>query len=166
MSVLLNLFQYGMSRSGVFITCITEIERIKVEGGVDIFQTVKSARAQRPHMVSTSVSYCLQPFKVTLISTLSICTYHWFYENLPNQLTPVCGTYNNSHTKSTRGTAPSSLEIREQLDFVQPSASWSSFVNTFATMKSNVLPITCFIRSVSLDRPDYQCIMGWSSNPD
>ena len=33
-----------------------EIERVKVEGGVDIFQTVKAARAQRPHMVYTSVS--------------------------------------------------------------------------------------------------------------
>ena len=47
----------GMSRSGVFITCMSEIERVKVEGGVDIFQTVKAARAQRPHMVYTSVSY-------------------------------------------------------------------------------------------------------------
>ena len=49
-------FSDGMSRSGVFITCMTEIERVKVEGGVDIFQTVKGARAQRPHMVNTSVS--------------------------------------------------------------------------------------------------------------
>ena len=48
-------FSDGMSRSGVFITCMTEIERVKVEGGVDIFQTVKAARAQGPHMASTSV---------------------------------------------------------------------------------------------------------------
>ena len=47
----------GMSRSGVFITCMSEIERVKVEGDVDIFQTVKAARAQRPHMVYTTVSY-------------------------------------------------------------------------------------------------------------
>ena len=45
-----------MSRSGVFITCMSEIERVKVEGGVNIFQTVKAARAQRPHMVYTRVS--------------------------------------------------------------------------------------------------------------
>ena len=51
-----HLSSDGMSRSGVFITCMTEIERVKVEGGVDIFQTVKAARAQRPHMVYTSVS--------------------------------------------------------------------------------------------------------------
>ena len=53
-----------MSRSGVFITCMSEMERVEVEGGVDIFQTVKAARAQRPHMVYTSVSFskctCLQ----------------------------------------------------------------------------------------------------------
>ena len=46
----------GMSRSGVFITCMSEIERVKVEGGVDIFQTVKTARAQRPHMVASHIS--------------------------------------------------------------------------------------------------------------
>ena len=51
------LFSDGMSRSGVFITCMSEIERVKDEGGVDIFQSVKAARAQRPHMVNTSVSY-------------------------------------------------------------------------------------------------------------
>ena len=53
-----HLSSDGMSRSGVFITCMTEIARVKVEGGVDIFQTVKAARAQRPHMVNTSVSDC------------------------------------------------------------------------------------------------------------
>ena len=52
------LFSDGMSRSGVFITCMSEIERVKVEGAVDIFQTVKAERAQRPHVVYTSVSYC------------------------------------------------------------------------------------------------------------
>ena len=51
------LFSDGMSRSGVFITCMSEIERVKDEGAVDIFQSVKAARTQRPHMVNTSVSY-------------------------------------------------------------------------------------------------------------
>ena len=61
------LFSDGMSRSGVFITCMSEIERVKVEGAVDIFQTVKAARTQRPHMVYTSVSYC-QNFQVKLLA--------------------------------------------------------------------------------------------------
>ena len=51
------LFSDGMSRSGVFITCMSESERVKDEGAVDIFQSVKAARTQRPHMVNTSVSY-------------------------------------------------------------------------------------------------------------
>ena len=54
------LFSDGMSRSGVFITCMSEIEGVKVEGAVDIFQSVKAARAQRPHMVFTSVSLFFQ----------------------------------------------------------------------------------------------------------
>ena len=46
----------GMSRTGVFITTMAEVERVKVQGEVDIFQTVKAARSERPHMVSTPVS--------------------------------------------------------------------------------------------------------------
>ena len=45
----------GMSRTGVFITAMAEVERVKVQGEVDIFQTVKAARSERPHMVSTPV---------------------------------------------------------------------------------------------------------------
>ena len=46
----------GMSRTGVFITVMSEIDRVKVEGEMDIFHTVKAARTDRPHMVSTVVS--------------------------------------------------------------------------------------------------------------
>ena len=47
----------GMSRTGVFITVMSEIDRVKVEGEIDIFQTVKAARTARPHMVPTVVSF-------------------------------------------------------------------------------------------------------------
>ena len=47
----------GMGRTGVLITAMSEIERVKVEGEIDIFQTVKAIRVQRPNMVSTVVSY-------------------------------------------------------------------------------------------------------------
>ena len=67
-------FSDGMSRSGVFITCMTEIERVKDEGAVAIFQTVKAARAQRPHMVYTSVSDGLN--YVCNIPTSIACTKH------------------------------------------------------------------------------------------
>ena len=47
----------GMGRTGVFITAMSEIERVKFEGEIDLFQTVKAIRVQRPNMVSTVVSY-------------------------------------------------------------------------------------------------------------
>ena len=49
-------FSDGMGRTGVFITVMAETERVKVEKEVDIFQTVKAIRVQRPNMVSTVVS--------------------------------------------------------------------------------------------------------------
>ena len=41
----------------MFICAMSEVERVKVEGQVDVFQTVKAIRTQRPHMVDTYVSY-------------------------------------------------------------------------------------------------------------
>ena len=55
-SVLCALHSDGMSRTGVFITVMSEIDRVKVEGEMDIFHTVKAARKARPNMVSTVVS--------------------------------------------------------------------------------------------------------------
>ena len=60
-----------MGRTGVFITAMSEIERVKFEGEVDIFQTVKAIRVQRPNMVSTVVSYkelhtCITSFQIQL----------------------------------------------------------------------------------------------------
>ena len=54
--LLIYYYSDGMGRTGVFITAMSEIERVKIEGEVDIFQTVKSMRVQRPNMVSTVVS--------------------------------------------------------------------------------------------------------------
>ena len=46
-----------MARTGVFIAAMSEVERVKAEGEIDLFQTVKAARSKRPHMISTPVSY-------------------------------------------------------------------------------------------------------------
>ena len=51
------LYSNGMGRTGVFITAMSEIERVKVEGEIDLFQTVKAIRVQRPNMVCTVVSF-------------------------------------------------------------------------------------------------------------
>ena len=43
----------------MFICAMSEVERVKVEGQVDVFQTIKGMRIQRPHMVDTPVSVCV-----------------------------------------------------------------------------------------------------------
>lgn len=46
----------GVGRTGVFITLSIVLERMRYEGAVDIFQTVKMLRTQRPAMVQTEVN--------------------------------------------------------------------------------------------------------------
>lgn len=45
----------GVGRTGVFITLSIVFERIRYEGLVDVFQTVKLLRTQRPALVQTEV---------------------------------------------------------------------------------------------------------------
>uniref|UniRef100_A0AAY4DJW9 Tyrosine-protein phosphatase non-receptor type 20 n=1 Tax=Denticeps clupeoides TaxID=299321 RepID=A0AAY4DJW9_9TELE len=45
----------GAGRTGVFIAVCILVERLQAEGRLDIFQTTKSLRLQRPHMVQTLV---------------------------------------------------------------------------------------------------------------
>ena len=51
------LFSNGIGRTGVFITLHAQLERLKIEGVIDVFQFIKSAREQREGLVSTPVSY-------------------------------------------------------------------------------------------------------------
>lgn len=46
----------GAGRTGTFIALSNILERVKAECLLDVFQTVKSLRMQRPHMVQTVVS--------------------------------------------------------------------------------------------------------------
>ena len=57
----LLLHSAGVGRTGVFITLSIVLERMRYEGVVDIFQTVKMLRTQRPAMVQTEVR-CFFPF--------------------------------------------------------------------------------------------------------
>lgn len=45
----------GIGRSGIFITLHIVLERMVAEGLVDVFQTIKNLRIQRPAMVQTLV---------------------------------------------------------------------------------------------------------------
>ncbi|GIX68631.1 tyrosine-protein phosphatase Lar [Caerostris extrusa] len=47
----------GVGRSGVFITLSIVLERMQYEGVVDVFQTVRTLRTQRPGMVQTEDQY-------------------------------------------------------------------------------------------------------------
>ena len=51
----LALDSAGVGRTGVFITLSIVLERMRYEGVVDIFQTVKMLRTQRPAMVQMEV---------------------------------------------------------------------------------------------------------------
>lgn len=53
------IFSAGVGRTGVFITLSIVLERMRYEGVVDMFQTVKMLRTQRPAMVQTEVCYHL-----------------------------------------------------------------------------------------------------------
>ncbi|TSK53735.1 Receptor-type tyrosine-protein phosphatase S [Bagarius yarrelli] len=50
-------YSAGVGRTGVFITLSIVLERMRYEGVVDIFQTVKMLRTQRPAMVQTEDEY-------------------------------------------------------------------------------------------------------------
>ena len=45
-----------MGRAGAFLALCICLERMKVENVVDVFQTVRTMRSQRPVMVNTTVS--------------------------------------------------------------------------------------------------------------
>lgn len=47
----------GGGRTGVFIALATIIDRMNLEGVVDIFTTVKLLRTERPNMVETRDEY-------------------------------------------------------------------------------------------------------------
>src|SRR5688572_12150548 len=50
-------YSAGVGRSGVFITLSIVLERMRYEGSIDQFQTVKMLRTQRQSMVQTEVSF-------------------------------------------------------------------------------------------------------------
>ena len=48
-------FSDGVGRSGTFLCVHSQLERLKTEGIVDVFQTVKLARRQREHLMPKEV---------------------------------------------------------------------------------------------------------------
>ena len=54
-------FSTGVGRTGCFVALSTIIERMRCEGLLDVFMTVKNVRTHRPFMVRTLVSLMLFP---------------------------------------------------------------------------------------------------------
>lgn len=53
----------GIGRTGTFICIYSQLERLKAEGVVDVFQSVKASRLQRPLVVTNTVRWqqnCIQ----------------------------------------------------------------------------------------------------------
>jgi len=49
----------GVGRTGVFITLSMVLERMRYEGLVDMYQTVRMLWTQRPAIVQTEVRLCI-----------------------------------------------------------------------------------------------------------
>ena len=45
----------GIARSGTFLVIHSQLERLKTEGVVDVFQAVRAARIQRPGVIPNNV---------------------------------------------------------------------------------------------------------------
>lgn len=60
----------GVGRTGVFIALSIALERMRFEGVVDLFQTVKTLRTQRPAMVQTEVGDAADGIKGRALSFL------------------------------------------------------------------------------------------------
>jgi hypothetical protein len=65
----------GAGRTGVFTTLSIVLERMRYEGVVDMFQTVKMLRTQRPAMVQTEVGslHFHSPFPTFSLLAGSVC---------------------------------------------------------------------------------------------
>ena len=56
----LSLISDGVGRTGTFICIHSQLERLKTEGVVDVFQAIKSARIQRPGIIPSDVRFILK----------------------------------------------------------------------------------------------------------
>ena len=59
----------GVVRSGTFLIIHSQLERLKTEGVVDVFQAIKSARIHRPGIIPNIV--CLSS---TLLCLQTLCS--------------------------------------------------------------------------------------------
>ena len=66
----------GLERTGIFIVIDAQIQRIKTESTVDIFNNVQQLCYSRNHMIQTQVSY------IYLMFTITLCYYMMYRLNI------------------------------------------------------------------------------------
>ena len=79
----------GVGRTGAFITVHTQLERLKTEGVVDVFQSLKSARIQRAGLVDTlvgSAAVTMYAKCLFIVNTTAQEQYSFCYEVLAEYL--------------------------------------------------------------------------------
>lgn len=95
----------GTGRSGAYVSIYAQIERMKVEGIVDLFQYIKLARLQRVNLVQTLVRMVLRaprPHWCTYMR-VCMCVHHLVYCYMPYIYTRcTLGTLSLCHRISTR----------------------------------------------------------------
>ena len=64
----------GVVRSGTFLIIHSQLERLKTEGVVDVFQAIKSARIHRPGIIPNTVCLfsTLYDFRLIFMPYLSL----------------------------------------------------------------------------------------------
>ena len=66
----------GCGRTGTYIAICLLIDRLKTEGVVDVFQTVRALRLQRPGMVRSTVSTCNSLDSLLAMFVIYVCGTH------------------------------------------------------------------------------------------
>lgn len=73
----------GVGRTGVFISLSIVLERMQYEGVLDVFQTVRILRSQRPAMVQTEVSFSQN---YHFLNSLNLANHFPSFSNFPGSI--------------------------------------------------------------------------------
>ena len=90
----------GVVRSRTFLVIHSQLERLKTEGVVDVFQAIRSARIQRPGVIPNTVRMSATQLSVTMFFCFSFATkdnYIFCYEVLADYVEKM-EAYNNFKT--------------------------------------------------------------------
>ena len=134
-SLFFFLSSNGVGRTGVFLALHIIMERMLVEGLVDVFQTVKNLRIQRPAMVQTLVSGLL--VSLSCVHAFCLCVhflqeqYHFCYDTALNFLQspeflppqPLLSRQHGSSQRGSRRGSHSSTDSRKKSKNSSPARS-------------------------------------------